>query len=109
MSWQRRTCDIPAVRDLTSEEVGSSYVWDLRAVVECGSCKRAGILTPKAKLPEGVKSIVTHAVAEDGTLMDYCVEAEFAPGIPRHITFDRDGKITGEFFPTTSKVTGESN
>ena len=100
--------DLPAVRDLTSEEVGTAYVWDLRAIVKCGACKRAGALAPKAKLPEGVKSIVAHAVDENGTLIDYCVEAEFVPGSPTHITFDQNGKVVNEFYPTTQKVGGRN-
>lgn len=104
MSWQRRTCEIPAVRDLTNEEPGTSYVWDLRAVVKCAACGRPGVLSPKAKLTKGIETIVAHSVDDEGALMDYCVEAEFVPGSPRHVCFDREGNITGEFYPTTAKV-----
>jgi hypothetical protein len=97
MSWQRRVCELPIVESLTELEVGTKFVWDERDVLKCPNCGRAGVAYKKA---------IIHARDYEGNLMDFCMDDDFKPEAPTMITYDVNGKVLNEFWPTNQK-TGE--
>lgn len=107
MSWQRRICDLPTAESLTDLEVGTEFAYDVRTVVECPNCGRAGV---RAELPiQGVRSAIVHARANNPSrLIDYCVEAEFTAPAPTLLVFDFEGNILAKEHVTGQKVNGSN-
>lgn len=107
-SWQRRVIDEPKVDDLTTLEVGTDCVWEVRPVIACPSCGRAGVKNHVSR-PEGPSyDIVVHLVDDMGLYRDYCVEADFVASAPTMLVLNPDGSLKKEVFPTGTKAgTGE--